>query len=81
MLSDTFTKRLRAYRKLKNMTQRDLADALGVSVAIVGALERGTRIPNEMQLQQIARVLQVSRGELGVDIVSDPLDHKEGDIR
>ncbi len=67
MLPDTFTKRLRAYRKLKNMTQYELASALGVSVAIIGSLERGTRDPSEIQIQQLTAVLQVSRLELGVE--------------
>lgn len=67
MLPDTFTRRLRAYRKLKNLTQYELASALGVSVAIIGALERGTRDPSEVQIQQITKVLQVSRRELGVE--------------
>ncbi len=49
------------------MTQYELALTLGVSVAIIGALERGTRDPSEMQIQQLTEVLQVSRRELGLE--------------
>lgn len=67
MVSDVFTKRLRAYRKLKHLTQEEFASALGVSVAIVGALERGTRAPTEPQIEKIASILRVSRKDLGLE--------------
>ena len=66
MVLDTFTKRLRAYRKLKHMTQQDFARELGVSVAIVGGWERGTREPTETQVEKIMGILQVTREELGL---------------
>lgn len=65
MVPDSFTKRLRAYRKLKHLTQAEFAAALGVSVAIIGGLERGTRNPTETQLQKIEEILVVSRQDLG----------------
>ncbi len=67
MGSEIFTKRLRAYRKLKHLTQQEFAEAIGVSVAVVGGLERGTRIPSENQLTKIVTVLQVSRTDLGIE--------------
>ncbi len=66
MVLDTFTKRLRAYRKLKHMTQQDFAQVLGVSVAIVGGWERGTREPTEAQVEKIMGILQVTREDLGL---------------
>ena len=67
MGSDLFAKRLRAYRKLKHMTQGELSQAIGVSVAIIGGLERGTRSPSPVNLQRIASVLQVSMSDLGLE--------------
>ncbi|OFW81978.1 MAG: transcriptional regulator [Alicyclobacillus sp. RIFOXYA1_FULL_53_8] len=66
-MSDAFGRRLRAYRKLKHWTQSELADQIGVSIAIIGSLERGTRMPTQEQLQRITRVLQVTEQELSWD--------------
>lgn len=56
--------RLRAFRKLKGYTQTEFADKLGVSVAIVGTIERGTRKPDARILRKIAEVLGVDQEEL-----------------
>lgn len=56
--------RIRAFRKLKGLTQSDLADRLGVSLAIVGTIERGTRRVDERMLARISEVLQVDIDEL-----------------
>lgn len=66
MVQETFTRRLRAYRKLKLWTQHELARQLGVSVAVVGGLERGTRIPTDSEIEQIIELLDVTRSELGL---------------
>jgi transcriptional regulator with XRE-family HTH domain len=63
-MSDTIGKRLRAYRKLKNYTQQELADRLHVSIAIIGAIERGTRMPTKDLMRQIHEVLGVTEQEL-----------------
>ncbi|MFD2170656.1 helix-turn-helix domain-containing protein [Tumebacillus lipolyticus] len=63
-MSDTIGKRLRAFRKLKNLTQQELADKLHVSIAIVGAIERGTRDPSTEILRSIHSVLGVTEQEL-----------------
>lgn len=63
-MSDVFGRKLRAYRKLKNFTQVELADELGVSVAIIGSLERGTRTPSPQLVKAIAQILQVTEDEL-----------------
>jgi transcriptional regulator with XRE-family HTH domain len=35
--------RIRAFRKLKGFTQNELAERIGVSVSVLGAVERGVR--------------------------------------
>ncbi|MCI0182589.1 MAG: helix-turn-helix transcriptional regulator [Acidibacillus sp.] len=66
-MSELFAKRLRAYRKLKQMTQYEFAQALGVSVAIVGGLERGTRTPDPGLIRKIETILQVTSADLGLE--------------
>ncbi|MCF8568246.1 helix-turn-helix domain-containing protein [Alicyclobacillus tolerans] len=63
-MSDVFGRRLRAYRKLKHWTQTELADEIGVSVAIIGSLERGTRMPTPELIARLMRALNVREEEL-----------------
>jgi len=62
-----FAKRLRAYRKLKAMTQEEFARAMGVSVAIAGGWERGTRTPSEHQVHTMEVLFGATRQELGLE--------------
>ena len=64
MRLDGFGRRLRAFRKLKQMTQADLARAIGVSLATIGGIERGTRQPSAHLVEAIASALAVDPDEL-----------------
>ncbi|WP_379136981.1 helix-turn-helix domain-containing protein [Paenibacillus sp. sgz500958] len=57
-------RRVRAFRKLKGYTQQELADHIGVSLAVLGAVERGNRRLEDQILNKIANVLGVSTREL-----------------
>lgn len=56
--------RIRAFRKLKGYTQQDLADRVGISLAVLGAVERGNRRLEDQILDKIAMVLGVGVAEL-----------------
>lgn len=56
--------RLRAFRKLKGYTQQELAQRAGISLAVLGAIERGNRVAGPQTLNAIALVLGVSIREL-----------------
>ncbi|OXM82476.1 helix-turn-helix domain-containing protein [Paenibacillus rigui] len=56
--------RIRAFRKLKGFTQNQLADQLDVSIAILGAIERGTRKPDPKIISRISEVLGIDPEEL-----------------
>lgn len=56
--------RIRAFRKLKGLTQQELADRMNVSIAILGAIERGNRVPDEAILMQITGSLGIRMEEL-----------------
>jgi len=64
MDNDHLALRIRAFRKLKGLTQQQLADRMGVSVAVLGSLERGTRRPDSRLMQRIAESLGVDYDEL-----------------
>lgn len=56
--------RIRAFRKLKGLTQHELADLLTISIGVLGAVERGTRRASPQLLEQIADKLEVDLHEL-----------------
>ncbi|MEC0126451.1 helix-turn-helix domain-containing protein [Paenibacillus pabuli] len=56
--------RIRAFRKLKGLTQQELAAETGISLAILGMIERGNRKVSERELNLIAGVLSISTEEL-----------------
>jgi len=64
MENDQLAQRVRAFRKLKGYTQIELAEKLGISVAVLGSLERGTRKQDEKLLKLIADTLGISYEEL-----------------
>ncbi|GKU77040.1 helix-turn-helix domain-containing protein [Paenibacillus sp. L3-i20] len=64
MENNQLAQRVRAFRKLKGYTQQELARELGVSVAVLGSLERGTRKNDPKLLNHIAKTLGISYEEL-----------------
>lgn len=64
METEKWGRRIRAYRKLKGFTQESFSRELGVSVSILGEVERGNRMPESDFLEKISRSLKVSLEEL-----------------
>ncbi|PZE19236.1 helix-turn-helix domain-containing protein [Paenibacillus xerothermodurans] len=64
MEKNIIAQRIRAFRKLKGFTQNELADQLDVSIAILGAIERGTRKPDAKIIAKISEVLGIDPEEL-----------------
>ncbi|MDQ1910915.1 helix-turn-helix transcriptional regulator [Paenibacillus sp. GD4] len=56
--------RIRAFRKLKGLTQNELADRLEISIAVLGSIERGTRRPDPKIIRKISDVLGIDPEEL-----------------
>lgn len=56
--------RIRAFRKLKGFTQQQLAEQTGISLAVLGAVERGNRRAEDQILNKIANVLGLELEEL-----------------
>ena len=59
-----FSERLKRYRKEKNMTQQELADALGVSNKSISRWESSGGYPDVPLLVPLARALGVSVDDL-----------------
>ena len=61
-------------RKSKGLTQRQLAERLGIHITNLNRIERGKSVPDLARLDQIATVLEVPVSDL---ITESP---REGDI-
>ncbi|MCA0170827.1 helix-turn-helix domain-containing protein [Bacillus sp. RAR_GA_16] len=70
MEAEIYGRRIRAFRKLKGYTQEQLAREIGVSVSVLGEIERGNRKPTTEFMQLVAEKLKISLEELF------PLEHK-----
>ncbi|AYC30671.1 helix-turn-helix domain-containing protein [Paenisporosarcina cavernae] len=57
-------RRIRAFRKLKNIKQTDFSKELGISVSVFGQIERGERSASAEQLQHMATFFQIDVAEL-----------------
>jgi transcriptional regulator with XRE-family HTH domain len=64
MEEDRYGRRIRAFRKLKRIQQTEFAKRIGLSVTILGRIERGEKMPSEEQLQKIADALLIDIREL-----------------
>ncbi|QOR66734.1 helix-turn-helix transcriptional regulator [Cytobacillus suaedae] len=64
MEAEKWGRRIRAFRKLKGFTQEGFAKDLGVSVSVLGEIERGNRVPKDDLLEDIAQALNISLEEL-----------------
>jgi transcriptional regulator with XRE-family HTH domain len=64
MEAEKWGRRIRAFRKLKGHTQESFAKELGVSVSVLGEIERGNRLPTEQFLQIVAERLNITVEEL-----------------
>lgn len=64
MEAEKWGRRIRAFRKLKGHTQEEFAKMLGVSISVLGEIERGNRMPTRELIHQTCHLLNVSVAEL-----------------
>jgi transcriptional regulator with XRE-family HTH domain len=64
MEAEQWGRRIRAFRKLKGFTQAELAKSIGVSLSVLGEIERGNRMPSEKIIQSVSETLGVTINEL-----------------
>ena len=64
MEAEKWGRRIRAFRKLKGFTQEEFAKKLGISVSVLGEIERGNKMPKLEILEKMSALLQISIDEL-----------------
>lgn len=68
-MGDHFNKNLRWAREQKGLSQKDVAEKIGVAKSTYSLYESGSREPNVQTIKKIADVLGVSADELlGINI-------------
>ena len=73
--------RIARYRKLKNYSQREFAELIGVSGSRVSNWEQGTHRPDVDILANICKVLEVSPSELlDIRLSTDELNEHEREL-
>lgn len=60
----TFSKKLKTLRELADMSQRELADRLGLSTVMISQYENGKKMPSRETLTKIATVFGTSVSDL-----------------
>ncbi len=71
MMSIALGRRIRALRRLKLVTQQELAHRINISVTVLSNIERGQRTPPARLLEDIADKLKVSCEELFILNLND----------
>ena len=64
MLQKKLGKRIAELRRLRNLTQEQLAVAVGCSVEFISLVERGVNAPSVAGLEKFAKVLKIDVREL-----------------
>lgn len=60
----TFAERLKSMRKKRNLTQKELADILGIPYQGISQYERGVRQPKYQTIERIAKALDCRTSDL-----------------
>lgn len=63
-MGDKFNENLKMARENKNMTQKEVADSIGVAKSTYSLYESGNREPNVQTIKKIADTLNVSADDL-----------------
>lgn len=80
-MGDKFSENLKIAREKKNMTQKEVADIIGVAKSTYSLYESGNREPNVQTIKKIADVLNVSADTL-LGLNTEPITmaaHFDGD--
>jgi transcriptional regulator with XRE-family HTH domain len=64
VLQKKLGKRIAELRRLRNLTQEQLAEAVGCSVEFISLVERGVNAPSVAGLEKFAKVLKIEVKEL-----------------
>jgi len=80
-VSDNFGIMLKHYRKMKNLSLKQLEEISGVSASYVNRLERGERkSPSITKILQLAEALEIPNSVLVATIIQEPRKNEKVDL-
>jgi transcriptional regulator with XRE-family HTH domain len=72
----TFGDTIKKLREDKNLTLREVAEALKIDTSMLGKIEKNTRKPNKHFIEDIAEFFNVSDKDLKIAFLSDTVAYK-----
>jgi Predicted transcriptional regulators len=60
MEEEQWGRKIRAFRKLKGYTQADFSKKIGISLSLLGEIERENRQPDQQLIENICDTLNIS---------------------
>jgi transcriptional regulator with XRE-family HTH domain len=73
---NTFGEKIKKLREEKNLTLREVAEALSIDTSMLGKIEKSTRKPNKQFIENIAQFYNVNDKELKIAFLSDTVAYK-----
>ena len=71
-MGEKFNENLKLAREKRNMTQKEVADQIGVAKSTYSLYESGNREPNVQTIKKIADILRISADDL-LGLSNEPL--------
>ena len=72
--------RIKLARKACNMTQEDLAEKMGVSIAFLSRIERGSSQINLKRLSQVCNILGTTEGDILNGVYSNSASYLDNEL-
>ena len=68
--------RLQELRKIKGLSQTQVAQAIGVSIALYHRIENGERTIQDDYIDKLAKVLEIESEEIKSLVLADKIEHE-----
>ena len=72
----TLGAQVRAMREEAKLTQREVAEKIGIDASLLGKIERSERQPTKEQIKQVARYFNLDEKDLLKEYLSDQIAYK-----
>jgi transcriptional regulator with XRE-family HTH domain len=75
-IEKTFGETVKKLREEKKLTLREVAEALEVDTSMLGKIEKNSRKPNKLLIENFAKFFDVEEKDLTISFLSDTVAYK-----
>lgn len=75
-MQKTFGETVKKLREEKRLTLREVAEALEVDTSMLGKIEKNSRKPNKLLIENFAKFFNVEEKDLTISFLSDSVAYK-----